>query len=166
MYTVSKMFSKVSKHISNIIQHFSPTLGVSLNYFPVFSLLSLEADDGAYALLAEMEIKCVLEQLRSKMERAGKCVISSYIQRLERLLSCVKAQCSVCVSLRSMWFVCVYVCVLGRGIRPTKLVYHQLCSRSVPATIQHFFQLSPSNCGSGRLYSTTLGMLLWPDPEH
>lgn len=95
---------------------------------------------------------------------------------------CVEAwYTSVCVFHINVHAVCMCVhvcerntycmCVFfrgGRGIRPTKLVSHQLCSSrsgSVPASVQYFFQLPPPNGGSGRFYCSTLGRLLWPDPE-
>lgn len=86
--------------------------------------------------------------------------------------------CCVCVNTtRCVCFFYSFIFVREQGVewrgggwrgRPTKLVYHQLCSgsRLPPASVQYFFQLSPPNGGSGRFYGTTLGRLLWPDPEH
>lgn len=88
--------------------------------------------------------------------RDSSLVWKHYVLHVDVYAACANTTRSACVFWR------------GRGIGATKLVYHQLCSRSrsVPASVQHFFQLPPPNGGLGRFYCTTLGRLLWPDPEH
>lgn len=74
-----------------------------------------------------------------------------------------------CESVMQCSYVCVHACeCVWRDIMLTKLVYHQLClgSRSVPASVQYFFQLTPPHGSSELLYCCPLGRLLWPDPEH
>lgn len=79
----------------------------------------------------------------------------------------VFSQCTLCVWMQHALHAC-FTFLFFKGVGVTKLVYHQLCSRSalVPAPVQYFFQLPSPNSCSGRFYCTTLGRLLWPDPEH
>ena len=149
-------------------RHFSPrvcreVLQCLAEFLP--SLLSLMANDGAYALLCEMVIKWVWEQLREETERGRERESERFVPHLPSWETPHVRYSTVCSALCVC--VCVCVCVWTQHV-PTKLVYHQLCSgaRSVPASVQYFFQLPPPNGGSGRFYCATLGRLLWPDPEH
>lgn len=137
---------------------------VSLNFFPVFCPSWQMMEHMPYSVRwwsSECESSRVKRRKEGESERVRDL---SHICRPERLLTydivlCVPRCACVCVS--------VSVCVWTQHV-PTKLVYHQLCSgsRSVPASVQYFFQFPPPNGGSGRFYCATLGRLLWPDPEH
>lgn len=111
-------------------------------FFP--SLWSLRANDGAYALLSDTVIKCVWEQLSEETERwREREWFCPTLSVLRDSATCVKAWSSTaCVSHINVCTVCV--CVYFGVIRPTKLVYHQLCfgSHSIPASVQYFFSSS------------------------
>lgn len=136
------------------------------------SILSLKANDEAYVLFGEIVIKCVWEQLRETMERARESVWFSSTLRVLGDFSLVWKHDRVCVPhrhVRCVWTQhLLHMCVFLFVCASLKLVYHHLCSHShsVPASVQYFFQLPPPNGGSGQFYGTTLGRLLWPDPEH